>query len=111
VFIIEVERDEEVLTRIAKDAALLGVTDASLTLIGAVHECTVSVMPKGDPRADILTDYAQPFELSGTGEIVNGEVHVHAVLGGDGVVVAGHLHRAMVRDWFVRAYVQPVGQS
>lgn len=108
-FIAHVGRDEEVLESIAKQAAAQGVRDAALTLVGAVHECTVSVMPKGDPLDDILTDYDQPFELTGTGEITDGKVHVHVTLGGDGVVVAGHLHKAMVRDWFVRAYVQPVG--
>jgi predicted DNA-binding protein with PD1-like motif len=109
VFIARVGRDEEVLESIAKQAAQRGVTDAALTLVGAVQECTLSVMPKGDPLDDILTDYDQPFELTGTGEITDGKVHVHVTLGGEGVVVAGHLHKAMVRDWFVRAYVQPVG--
>jgi uncharacterized protein len=109
VFIAHVGRGEEVLTSIARPAKTRGVTDASVTLIGAVQECTVSVMPKTDALDDIVTDYDQPFELSGTGEITDGKVHVHVSLGGDGVVVAGHLHRAMVRDWFVRAHIQPVG--
>ncbi len=108
-FIVHVGRDEEVLESITRQATARGVTDAALTLIGAVQECTVSVMPKGNALEDVLTDYDQPFELSGTGEIVDGKVHVHAILSGDGVVVAGHLHRATVRDWFVRAYIQPVG--
>jgi predicted DNA-binding protein with PD1-like motif len=108
VFIAHVQRDEEVLESIAKQASGHGISNAALTLIGAVHECTVSVMPKGDPLSDILTDYDQPFELTGTGEITDGKVHVHVTLGGDGVVVAGHLHRAIVRDFFVRAYVAPV---
>ncbi|MGI5180175.1 PCC domain-containing protein [Dactylosporangium sp. CA-152071] len=107
-FIAHVGRDQEVLASITKQAAERGVTDAALTLIGAVQECTVSVMPKGDPLDDIISDYDQPFELTGTGEITDGKVHIHVTLGGDGVVVAGHLHKAMVRDWFVRAYVQPL---
>lgn len=107
-FIASVGRDQEVLDAITKQAAERGVTDAVLTLIGAVQECTVSVMPKGDPLDDILIDYDQPFELTGTGEITDGKVHIHVTLGGDGIVVAGHLHKAMVRDWFVRAYVQPL---
>jgi uncharacterized protein len=109
VFVVHVGRDEEVLESITRQAKEHGVTDAALTLIGAVQECTVSVMPKGDPLDDIVTDYNQPFELSGTGEVIDGKVHVHVTLGGDGVVVAGHLHRATVRDWFVRAYIQPIG--
>ena len=108
-FVVHVDRDEEVLESITRQATDHGVTDAALTLIGAVQECTVSVMPKGDALDDIVTDYNQPFELSGTGEVTDGKVHVHVTLGGDGVVVAGHLHRATVRDWFVRAYIQPVG--
>ncbi|GAA3298387.1 DNA-binding protein [Dactylosporangium vinaceum] len=108
-FIVHIGRGEEVLESITRQVIARGVTDAALTLIGAVQQCTVSVMPKGNALKDILTDYDQPFELSGTGEIVDGKVHVHVTLGGDGVVVAGHLHRATVRDWFVRAYIQPVG--
>jgi uncharacterized protein len=106
--VLSVGRDEEVLATIARQAAERGIRNAALTLIGAVRECTVSVMPKGDESADILTEYDQPFELTGTGEIVDGKVHVHVTLGGDGRVVAGHLHRAMVRGWFVRAYAQPL---
>ena len=88
-FIVHVGRDEEVLEAITRQATARGVTEAALTLIGAVQECTVSVMPKGNALEDVLTDYD--------------------TLGGDGVVVAGHLHRATVRDWFVRVYIQPVG--
>jgi predicted DNA-binding protein with PD1-like motif len=46
--------------------------------------------------------------MTGTGDIIDGRVHLHAVLGGDGVTVAGHLHSAMVRDWFAHAYVVPL---
>jgi len=59
-------------------------------------------MPKGDPFDD-LTTYDQPFEPTGTGEIRDGKIHLHAVLGGDDGTFAGHLHWARVADWFVRA--------
>jgi predicted DNA-binding protein with PD1-like motif len=55
-----------------------------------------------------LRTYDQPFELTGTGEVVDGTVHVHVVLGGEDVNVAGHLHSATVRDFFVRAYIFPL---
>jgi hypothetical protein len=44
-------------------------------------------------KQDILTEYKMPFELSGTGEIRNGVLHLDCVLGneGDGALT-GHLH-------------------
>lgn len=106
--VVSVGIGAEVLETIGREAAARGVTNAAITLIGAVRGCCVSVMPKDDPRGDILTEYERPFEVTGTGEIVDGVVHLHVVLGGEGVVVAGHLHWAWVRDWFVRAYVTPI---
>lgn len=96
---------EEVMEKLQELVGLSPVTHGSMTLIGAVHECTVSVMRKDDAQNDLLRSYDQPFELTGTGEIVNGEVHVHVTLGGEDLVVAGHLHRAMVRNFFVHCYV------
>ncbi|WP_460517116.1 hypothetical protein [Flindersiella endophytica] len=61
-----------------------------------------------DATADVLTDYELPAEMSGTGEIVDGAVHVHAVLASKGDrALSGHLHRATVRTHFARAYVVP----
>jgi hypothetical protein len=47
-----------------------------------------------------------PFELSDTGEIKNGVLCLHCVLGKEGdVALAGHLHWARVENFFVDAYV------
>ena len=65
-------------------------------------------LPADDATADVVTDYSQPAEMSGTGEIVDGVVHIHAtmaVAGDKGL--SGHLHRAVVETWFARAYVIP----
>ena len=107
--LVKVEKDQEVLATLREAVAQLGVRDASITLIGAVEECTVSVMAQNDALTDLLRTYDQPFELTGTGEVVDGEVHVHVVLGGEDLVAAGHLHRATVRTFFVRAYITPLG--
>lgn len=103
-----VERGQEVLETLSAAVAKLGIRDGSISLIGAVQECTVSVMHKDDALSDRLRTYDQPFELTGTGEVVDGEVHVHVVLAGEDVTAAGHLHRAVVRDFFVRAYITPL---
>jgi len=108
VHLVKVEKDEEVLAIIGAAVAALGVTDAAITLIGAVHECTVSVMRKNDALDDLIREYSQPFELTGTGEVVDSKVHVHVVLAGEDITVAGHLHSATVRDFFVHAYVSPL---
>lgn len=107
-FVVQVNSGQEVLETVTRAVVERGVTAAAITLIGAVEGCCVSVMPKDDPAADILTEYDQSFELAGTGEVVDGKVHVHVSLGGEGGVVAGHLHWARVGHWFVRAYVNPM---
>jgi predicted DNA-binding protein with PD1-like motif len=107
--VISVTKCQEVLDTITREARQRGITDAAIvSLIGAVESCCVSVMPKTAPLEDILTDYDQPLELSGTGEIVDGKVHLHAVLGDQDGTVSGHLHWAKVDRWFVRAYLMPV---
>ena len=107
-YLVKVEKDQEVMGTLSAEIAKLGVNDGSITLIGAVHECTVSVMRKNDALNDLLREYAQPFELTGTGEVTDGKVHVHVTLAGEDITVSGHLHAATVRDFFVRAYVTPL---
>lgn len=105
--VIEVKNAElmDTLTREAKD---LGVANAVLTLIGGVDSFTVSTMPADDATSDVVTDYDLPGEMTGTGEIVDGVVHVHAVMGVEGDrAITGHLHRAYIRTHFARAYLQP----
>jgi hypothetical protein len=62
---------------------------ASISLIGAVQQATVSVMNKDQPKTDYLREYDQPFELTGTGEITDDGVHVHVTLAGEDLIVAG----------------------
>jgi predicted DNA-binding protein with PD1-like motif len=99
----------EMMKGFTEQAAAAGISDGAIvSLIGAVDTFTVSTMPAGDATADTLTDYAQPAEMSGTGEIVDGVVHIHAVMAVDGDrAVSGHLHRAEVKTHFARAYVLP----
>ena len=104
--LIEVRNDElmESLTRQAKER---GITRAAIvSLIGAADRFTISTMPAGDATQDIVTEYDLPAEMSGTGEINDGTVHVHAVMAVEGDrAVSGHLHRAQIGTWFARAYV------
>jgi len=108
VHLVKIEKDQEVLSTLGAAVADLGVTDGAITLIGAVHEARISVMRKSDALDDLIRDYAQPFELTGTGEVAEGKVHVHVTLAGEDLTVAGHLHAATVRDFFVHAYVSPL---
>jgi predicted DNA-binding protein with PD1-like motif len=106
---VKVEKGEEVIDKLTRGAAAFNIENGAITLIGAVQECTISVMAKNDALKDHLRTYDQPFELNGTGEVVHGKVHVHVTLGGEDVTVAGHLHSATVRDFFVRAYITSLG--
>jgi predicted DNA-binding protein with PD1-like motif len=108
VHLITVTGGQEVLATVQARVAELGITAGAITLIGAVQTATVSVMAKTDALTDHLREYDQPLELSGTGEITDGRVHLHVTLYGEDVTVGGHLHRAVVETFFVNAYVTPL---
>ncbi|MFG1950819.1 PPC domain-containing DNA-binding protein [Micromonospora sp. NPDC048830] len=104
--LLRVKPGEEVIETLTRRAAEEGITNGAIvSLIGAVDECAISNMLADDAGADIVNEYRQPLELSGTGEIRDGKVHVHVVLGREGDnALAGHLHRARVETFFVHAY-------
>jgi predicted DNA-binding protein with PD1-like motif len=107
--VVQVGKDQDVLQVLQADVDQLNVGSAVITAIGAVNEAEISVMAKDDERVDHLRRYSQPMELSGTGEVVEGKVHLHVTLAGEDITAAGHLHRAVVGGFFVRAYVTTVG--
>lgn len=79
---------------------------AIVSVIGAVDECCISNMPKEDAKKDILNQYKEPFELSGTGEIRDGGPHIHCTLSREGdFALHGHLHWAKVEAWYVTVFV------
>lgn len=106
--VIEV-RNAELMETVAKEAQRLNITNGAIvSLIGAVDSFTISTMPQHDATKDIITDYTLPAEMTGTGEITNGTVHIHAVMATEGDhAVAGHLHRAEIGTFFARVYVIP----
>jgi predicted DNA-binding protein with PD1-like motif len=95
--LVQVNRNQEVIETIAREASKRGINAASISLIGAVQQATVSVMKKDKPKVDYLRDYDQPFELTGTGEITDDGVHVHVTLAGEDLIVAGHSTRLRSR--------------
>ena len=109
-YIVQIDKDEEVIDKLNAAAETFGIHRGPITLIGAVQRATISVMKKDDPQTDFLREYDQPFEMTGTGEVVDGRVHLHVTLAGEDVIAAGHLHRAVVRDFFVRAYLTNIDE-
>jgi predicted DNA-binding protein with PD1-like motif len=101
--------DAELMASLQEQIDAAGIRNGAIVgLIGAVDSFTVSTMPADDATKDVITDYAQPAELHGTGEIKDGKVHIHSTLAVEGDRgVSGHLHRARVGTWFARAYVLP----
>ncbi len=104
--LLSVQAGEELIETLTRRAAEGGIVNGAIvSLIGAVDECAISNMRADDAGTDIVNEYRQPFELSGTGEIRDGKVHVHVVLGREGdTALAGHLHWARVETFFVHAY-------
>lgn len=107
--VVRVDKDQEVLQVVQDTVDRLGLSSAVITLIGAVNQAEISVMAKNDESVDYLRRYSQPMELSGTGEVTEGKVHLHVTLAGEDINAAGHLHRAVVGGFFVRAYLTAVG--
>jgi predicted DNA-binding protein with PD1-like motif len=106
--VLTVENDE-LLQSIARQAKNLGIRNAAIvTLIGAADSFRISTVPADDATTDTITDYDLPAEMTATGEIVDGVVHIHAAMAVAGDrAVAGHLHRAVVQTHFARAYRLP----
>lgn len=111
--VLVVAPGNEVMHTLCCLAAEQGLRNAAIvSIIGAVDACAISNMSATDAQSDIITEYQQPCELSGTGEIIDGAIHLHAVLGREGdVAVSGHLHWAKVETFFVHAYVLPISDS
>jgi predicted DNA-binding protein with PD1-like motif len=102
-------RDGEVVEALQKAVTERGIRNAGMSLVGGVDAFTISTMHAHDATHDIVTTYEQPGELTGTGEVVDGTVHVHVVCGIEGdEAKAGHLHAATVSTFFVRAYLSPI---
>jgi hypothetical protein len=103
--LVRVEPGEEVLTTIREAADGRVLSPRALILIGAVDEVTLSVMKKTDASEDLIRQYCEPMEMHGTGEIREGDVHVHATFAGEDQVVMGHVHSAKVHANFVDVYL------
>lgn len=105
--VFEVKNGAELMASIEEQAREAGISNGAIvSLIGAADDFAVSTMPAEDATKDVITTYNQPAEMSGTGEIVNGQVHIHVVMAVEGdEAVTGHLHYATISTHFARAYV------
>lgn len=103
-------RNAELMGVLAMEARERGLMNAAIvSLIGGVDSFTVSTMPTGDATKDVITEYAVPAEMHGSGEIRGGAVHVHATFGVEGDrAVVGHVHAAHIGTHFARAYLIPM---
>ncbi|MFF0490112.1 PCC domain-containing protein [Nocardia sp. NPDC004068] len=111
-YVLEI-KNGELLSQIEEQAVAQGIKNAAIvSLIGGVDSFTVSTMPMNDATSDVVSEYAMPAEMHGSGEIVDGSVHIHATMAVQGDrAVAGHVHKANIETWFARAYVIPTDVS
>ncbi|MEV8440157.1 PPC domain-containing DNA-binding protein [Actinosynnema sp. NPDC051121] len=110
---IRVSPGEEVLETVTRRLAEAGVRDGAIvSVIGGVDHCAISYMPKSDARRDVVVEYAEPLEVTGTGAVTDGTPHIHLVAGREhNEAVAGHLHWARVGTWFVDVFVLPASTA
>ena len=106
-FHIQVKPGQEVIETLTKECQKMDCQNGAIvSLIGALDSCCISNMPKDDATKDILKEYNEPFEFFGSGEIVDGKVHIHCTLGQENnIALAGHLHWGKVETWFVSANI------
>jgi hypothetical protein len=79
--LLSVQPGEEVIESLTRQMLDLGITAGAVaSLVGAVEGCAISNMAADDATTDIITEYQQPMELSGTGEILDGKPHLHCVV-------------------------------
>lgn len=109
-FNIRIEKNQEVIEFITQYCKERNIENAAIvSIIGAVDSCCISNMPANDAKKDTLTVYNVPLELIGSGEVKNGKVHIHCIFGQeDNKALAGHLHWANIKTWFVSAYIIPL---
>jgi uncharacterized protein len=100
-------RNAELMAELARRAKEDGIKNAAIiSLIGAVDEFVLTTMPMLDPLVDVPLSMTAAAEMSGTGEIVDGSVHVHASMAVEGGrVIGGHLVSAQVQSHFARIYL------
>lgn len=110
IFNVRVNKGEEVIEALTRACEERGVRNAAIvSLIGALDACCISNMPKDDATKDILKEYSEPFEFLGSGEVIDGKVHIHCTLGQESnIALAGHLHWGKVETWFVSAHLIPL---
>jgi predicted DNA-binding protein with PD1-like motif len=108
VVVIEVA-EGELVEEIRRTLKQEGITRAAVvSLIGAVDSFTVSTMPAHDATKNVMTEWAHPAQMSGAGEVIDGEPHLHVVMGiANGRTVSGHLHQAAIGTHSARAYLLP----
>lgn len=102
-----VNKEQELMETLEEELKKSNVAGGAIvSIIGAVDQCRISNMPKEDAMKDIISEYDQPLELSGTGDIKDGKPHIHCVLSKEnGEAIAGHLHWAKVKSWPVTVYI------
>lgn len=104
-------RNAEVIDALTHEVARLGISDGVIvSLVGAVDGfaiATRTAMRGTCASFEVVTTYDRPAGMSGTGEIVDGSVRVHAVVVIDGGhCVEGDL-RTATATLFARAHVVP----
>jgi len=102
-----IEKGEELIAGLSKHLKEDSISKGAIvSLLGGISSCKIHTMPKSDPTKSITAEFNEPLELSGTGSIENGEIHIHAVFGReDKSAIMGHLHWAEIDTWFVDVHV------
>lgn len=109
---LEVSGDLEVKQEFEKQLLELGIREGAIvSFFGAFDECCISNMEPADAFKDVLTEYSEPSEISGSGEIHEGKLHIHCVLGFENdETKSGHLHWAYSKSYFTVLIVIPFEQ-
>jgi uncharacterized protein len=74
-----VPEGDEVTTFITEEARKAGYKNAAVQVHGALSRGSISAM--NETGLDVRRDFKKPMEVTGTGDLVEGRLHLHVSIG------------------------------
>lgn len=105
--ILKIVERGELIEQLTAQLKARGIENAAVvSIVGAVRTATLATMKADDPKTTVLSEH-RFAEVSGVGEIEDGEPNLHVTLGLEGgQAFSGHLQAAEVGGpFFVAVYV------
>jgi predicted DNA-binding protein with PD1-like motif len=110
IVVLHITERGEFIEQLTEQLKERGIANAAVvSIVGAVRAATLATMKADGPKTSVHSEH-KFAELSGVGEVENGQPNLHVTLGLEGgQAFSGHLHAATVGGpYFVNVYVAKV---